>query len=206
MAEPPRRPAPTRRPPPDRTLSRALAVGGVLGLFVVLIVIVALIDGSGDDDSEQAAAVPTITATPSPKPTRTPKPKPTATPLTPDEKLDRQDDIDVVRSRGFDVVRKSDWKPDDTLQVLIGRSSTGGEIAFFFVDGQYLGNDTTDPSTRLRVRSTDDLSVTLRYGIYSAGDPADKPSEDIDVDFTYEGGRVTPSSAIPAVSQRTATG
>lgn len=184
-----------------------LAVAGVAGLFVVLIVIVAMISGGGGgDDSRTTTAAPTPTATPTPTPTRTPKPTPTATPLTPQEKLDRQDDIDLVRSRGFDIVRKSDWKPADTLQVLIGRSSSGGELAFFFVDGQYLGNDSTDPSTRLRVRSTDDLSVTLRYGIYSPGDPPSKPSDRFDVVFRYEGGRVSPSSEIPAVAQRTASG
>lgn len=202
MAERPKRPLPTRKPPPDPTLARALAVAGVVALFVVLILIVTTISGGGGDDEESAAA-PTATATATPEPTRTPKPKPTVTPLTPDEKLDRQDDIDVVRSRGFDVVDNHDWKPDDTLQVLIGRSSSGGELAFFFVDGQYLGNDSTDTSARLRVKRTDDLTVTLRYGIYAPGDSAEKPSDDpIEVDFRYEGGRVSPASAIPDVSQR----
>lgn len=185
--------------------SRALAVAGVVGLFVVLIVIVATIGGGGGD-AQKAAATATATASPTAEPTRTPKPKPTATPLTADEKLNRQNDIDVVRSRGFDIVRKSDWKPDDTLQVLIGRSSTGSRLAFFFVDGQYLGNDSSDASSSLEVRATDDLTVTLRYGIYAPGDPPGKPSDDLDVDFRYEGGRVVPSSAIPAVSQRTASG
>lgn len=186
-------------------MSRGLAVAGVVGLFVVLILIVTTISGGGDD-GEEAASAPTATATPTEEPTRTPKPTPTVTPLTPDQKLDRQDDIDVVRSRGFEVVSKRDWKPDDTLQVLIGRSSSGGELAFFFVDGQYLGNDSSDTSGRLRVRRTDDLSVTLRYGIYAPGDEAARPSEDpIDVEFRYEGGQVTPAAAIPDVSQRNPT-
>ena len=181
-------------------------MAGVAGLFLVLILIVTTISGGGSDDEDTAAA-PTATATPTPKPTRTPKPTPTATPLTPDEKLNRQDDIDVVRSRGFDIVDKHDWKPDDTLQVLIGRSSSGGELAFFFVDGQYLGNDSTDTSSKLRLRRPDDLSVTLRYGIYEAGDTAEHPSGDpIDVEFRYEGGRVTPAGTIPDVSQRNPSG
>ncbi len=206
MATPPRKPVPGRRPPPDQNRARALAVAGLVGLFLILIVIVVMISGGGDDEGEKTASEPKATATATPKPTRTPKPKPTAVPLTPDEKLDRQDDIDIVRSRGFDVVKKTDWKPKDTLQVLIGRSSSGGELAFFFVDGQYLGNDSSDASSRLRVKSTDDVSVTLRYGIYEPGDTAAKPSDDFDIDFRYEGGRVQPSSAIPAVSQRTASG
>ncbi len=197
---------PGRKPPPDPNVSRALAVAGVVGLFVVLILIVTTISGGGDDEPETAAA-PTATATPTPKPTRTPKPAPTVTPLTADEKLDRQNDIDVVRSRGFEIVKKRDWKPDDTLQVLIGKSSSGGELAFFFVDGQYLGNDSSDTSAKLRVKATDDISVTLDYGVYEPGDSADDPSGDsIAVEFRYEGGQVSPASAIPDVSQRNPTG
>jgi hypothetical protein len=203
MAEPPTSPA-GRRPPPDRTLARVLGVAGVIGLFVVLIVIVSLIGGAGDDsdDTGQAAATPTATATP--KPTRTPKPTPTPVPLTPDQKLDRQNDVDVVRSRGFDVLNLKAWKPDDTLQVLIGKSSSGGELAFFFSQGTYLGNDSTDASAKLRVRKTDDVQVTLAYGIYQPGDEQTKPTGDpVVVNFRYEGGRVVPVEAIPAPEQRT---
>jgi LppP/LprE lipoprotein len=201
MAEPP---IPPPRGEQDRTLSRVLGVAGVAGLFVVLIVIITLIAGAGDDDgdNEQAAATPTATETATP--TRTPKPKPTPVPLTADQKLDRQNDIDVVRSRGFEVVDNHDWKPDDTLQVLIGKSSSGGMLAFFFVDNQYLGNDSTDVSAKLRLRKTDDLEVTLRYGIYQAGDEPDKPTGDpLDIDFRYAAGQVTPVQAIPAPEQRT---
>jgi hypothetical protein len=191
------------RPPTDRMLARVLGVSGVIGLFVVLIVIVSLIGGSGDD-GEEPAAVPTPTVTATPKPRKTPKPKPTPVPLTPDEKLDRQDDIDVVRSRGFTVLDRTQWNPEDTLQVLVGRSSTGGELAFFFVDGQYLGNDSTEPSAKLRVKKTDDLVVTLSYGIYQPGDETDKPTGDpIAVPFRYEGGTVEPIEAVPAPEQRT---
>ncbi len=194
---------PSPKPPPDRTLARVLGVGGVVGLFVVLIVVVSLIGGAGDDDgSQEAVATPTETATPSP--TRTPKPKPTPAPLTPTERLDRQDDIDVVRSRGFEVVDKRAWNPDDTLQVLVGEASSGGYLAFFFVDGQYLGNDSTELSAKLNLKRTNDLEVTLGYGIYQPGDEPLKPTGDpVLVHFRYEGGQVTPVEAIPAPEQRT---
>lgn len=204
MAEPSPR-LPSRRPPPDRTLSRVLGVAGVVGLFVVLIVVVSLLGSAGgDDDDASGETAATATATATAAPTRTPKPKPTAVPLTPDEKLDRQDDIDVVRSKGFDVVNRGNWKPDDTLQVLIGRSSSGGYLAFFFVDGQYLGNDSSDLSAKLKVKATDDLTVTLTYGIYQSGDDPAKPTGDpISVPFRYEAGAVSPAIAIPAPEQRT---
>jgi hypothetical protein len=201
MAEPPRPPV-GRRPPPDRTLSRVLGIAGVVGLFVVLIVIVALIGGAGGDDNQEAVATPTLQLTPTP--TATPKPKKTPVPLTPTEKLDRQDDMDVVSSRGFEIVDKHDWNPDDTLQVLIGKASSGGYLAFFFVDGQYLGNDSTDLSAKLKIKRTNDLDVTLAYGIYQPGDDPLKPTGDpVFVHFRYEGGRVTPLQAIPAPEQRT---
>jgi hypothetical protein len=201
MAEPPRPPA--GRPPADRTLSRVLGLAGVAGLFVVLVVVVALIGGAGDDDgSEEAVATPAVTLTPTP--TRTPKPEKTPVPLSPEEKLARQDDIDVVRSRGFDIVDKRDWNPEDTLQVLIGEASSGGYMAFFFVDGQYLGNDSTEVSAKLKIKRTDDLDVTLAYGIYQPGDDPLKPTGDpVLVHFRYEGGQVTPVEAVPAPEQRT---
>jgi hypothetical protein len=198
MAEPPK-----RTPPPDRVLSRVLGVAGVIGLFVVLIVIVALIGGAGDKpaDNQRAATAPTATATSTPRPT--PTPSPTPKPLTPNQKLDRQDDIDVVRSRGYAVVKKTDWHPQDTLQVLVGRSSSGSEFAFFFVNGDYLGNDSTSPSARVRVKKTDDLEVTLSYGVFVPGDTTKPSGTPITVTFRYAGGRVTPLSALPSPQQRT---
>src|SRR4029079_16010292 len=100
------------------------------------------------------------TATPTPTPT--PKPKPTPVPLTAGQREERSAAAEVVQSRGFDVVRLRDWDPKDTLRVLIGEASSG-RMAFFFVNGDYIGNDSSDPSARLSVRRTSDLTVTLRY-------------------------------------------
>ena len=187
----------------DRTLARVLGVAGVVGLFVVLIVAVALITGGGGDNKgAEAAATPTPAVTPTP--TKTPKPKPTPVPLTAEQKAERQQDIDIVTSRSFDVIDKKHWNPDDTLRVLIGRASSGGEMAFFFAQGQYLGNDSTDTSAKLRVKKTGDLEVVLSYGIYQSGDDPLKPTGDpIIVHFRYDGAQVTPVEAVPAPEQRT---
>lgn len=190
----------------DRTLARVLGVAGVVGLFVVLIVSVALIAGGGGNSgsSAEAGATPTPTPTATPEPTPTAKPKPTPVPLTAEQKAERQQDIDLVTSRSFDVIDKQDWNPDDTLRVLIGRASSGGEMAFFFAQGQYLGNDSTDTSAKLRVKKTGDLEVALSYGIYQSGDDPLKPTGDpIVVHFRYEAGRVVPDEAVPAPEQRT---
>ena len=195
-------PRPGRRTPADRKPARMLAVAGLAGLLVILIVVIAMIGGAAGHDGEpQAAATPAATRTPKPTPTR--KPDPTPVPLTAEQKLERQDAIDVVRSRGFEVVDKDDWQPDDTLQVLIGTTTDDNEMAFFFVDGTYLGNDSTELSSKLRVKRTNDLDVTLQYGIYQSGDEPGKPTGDpIQVTFRYEAGAVQPVDAIPAPEQR----
>jgi len=183
-----------------------LAVAGLTGLLIVLGAILALIGSAagGDGGEPEVAATPAATSTPEPSPTL--KPKPTPEPLTPEEELERQEAIDLVSSRGFDVVRKRDWKPEDTLQVLIGRSSTGGKLAFFFVDGVYMGNDDTETSVQLRVVDTEDLDVVLRYGIFESGDAPDTPTgEPVTVRFRYDGGGVAPVEAVPAAEQRAPT-
>ena len=200
---PPDKARPPRREPADRAPARLFAVAGLAGLLVVLIVIVVMIGGAagGDDPGDEAAATPTATATA--EATATAKPKPTPEPLTAEEKAARKEAIDLVRSRDFKVVDKNDWNPDDTLQVLIGTTDDGNELAFFFVDGSYLGNDSTEVSTKLRVKRTDDLEVTLQYGIYQSGDEPGKPTgEPIQVIFRYEAGTVEPVEALPAPEQR----
>lgn len=198
-------------PPQDPTPARFLAVAGLIGLLVVFMVMVGLIASGGDDSgsgSQEAAATATATATrtaePTPTPTPTPSPSPTATPLNGQQQLERQDAVDVVRSRGFDVVRLRDYDPSATLRVLIGRSDDGGEMAFFFVVGEYLGNDSADASAKVRVDQTSDLEVTLGYRIFQPGDEPDRPTgEPVLVEFVYDGSRVQPVDALPAPEERT---
>ncbi len=195
-------PRPGRRQPADRKSARVLAAAGVAGLLLVLVVVIALIAGAGGDDGEESAAAPPA-ATETAEPTPTEKPKPTPVPLPADQKAERDEAIALVESRGFEVVDKADWMPDDTLQVLIGTTTDGNEMAFFFVDGTYLGNDSTEVSSKLRVKRTNDLEVTLQYGIYASGDESGKPTGDpITVTFRYSGGVVEPVEAVPAPEQR----
>ncbi|MEJ7891078.1 MAG: LppP/LprE family lipoprotein [Solirubrobacteraceae bacterium] len=197
-------PSPSRREPADRKPARILAVAALAGLLVVLMVVIAMIGGAaGGDADEETAATATAEPTATETATETPKPDPTPVPLTAEQRLERQEAIDLVASKSFEVVDKADWNPDDTLQVLIGETDDGNELAFWFVDGTYLGNDSTDLSTKLRVKRTDDIEVTLRYAIYEDGDKPGKPTgEPIDVNFRYEAGTVEPVEALPAPEQR----
>jgi hypothetical protein len=205
MAEsPPTRPR-TRRPEPrDRTPERVLAVAGVGGLLLVFAITLALILGGGGGANQVAASVtPEPTATRTPTPTATPKPKPTPVPLTPAQKAERTAAADLVASRGFTVTRLRDYDPTDTLRVLIGKTSAGGRLAFFFVQGDYIGNDSSDVSARLRVKHTADLMATLTYTVAQPSPTGGNPTTSkLDVHFTWDGSRLSPDQALPPASQR----
>ena len=203
-------PPPRRRPgarpeaPHNLTPERILALAGVAGLLLIGLISFILVVGAagGVDDEQEVASEPTATATPSPTPT--PKPTPTPVPLTPEQKAERQAAAEVVASRGFEVVRLKDYDPRKTLRVLIGRTTSGSHLAFFFVNGDYIGNDATDPSAKLRVARRGDLAVTLAYGIYAPGDAPDAPSGGpVRVRFTWDGTRLAPQDPLPPPEQRT---
>jgi hypothetical protein len=174
----------------------------VAGLLLVGFVSTGLVldaVSGGDDGSAVADATPTAT----PKPTPTPKPKPTPVPLTAEQRAERKAAADVVKSRGYAVVRLRDYDPRKTLRVLLGEQSDGSRLAFFFVNGDYIGNDGTEASGKLRVARNGDLRVTLAYGIYAPGDPPDAPSGGTTkVRFAWDGTRLAPMDPLPTTSQR----
>jgi hypothetical protein len=97
-----------------------------------------------------------------------------------------------------------DYDPRKTLRVLVGRTSSGSHLAFFFVNGDYIGNDAQDASAKLRVAKHGDLQVTLAYGIYAPGDEQDKPTGGpVRVRFMWDGVRLAPQDPLPPPEQRT---
>ena len=185
----------------ETTRARALAVAGVAGLMIVglasLIMIASAFDG---DDEPELSAPPSATGTPRPTPTA--KPKPTPVPLTAEQRAARDAAVQLVESKGFEVVRKRDYDPRRRLRVLIGEDTAGGRLAFFFVEDDYIGNDGTSPSQRLSVGRQSDTRVTLRYGVYQAGDEPCCPSETRAVRFEWDGQRLQPLDSIPDASLR----
>ena len=168
----------------ETTRARALAVAGVSGLMLValacLIMIAAAFDG---DDETEVTARPAATSTP--KPTPTAKPKPTPVPLTPEQRAARDAAVQLVESKGFEVVRKRDYDPRRKLRVLIGEDTAGGRLAFFFVDGTYIGNDRSSSSPDLKVKRAGNLQVTLTY------------EGATDVRFKWDGSSLTPQDPLP---------
>jgi hypothetical protein len=108
----------------------------------------------------------------------------------------------VLRAKGFAPVRSADYHPNQALQVLVGvRSGSGdghGQQAFFFVNGRYIGTDTSQPSAAVSVVSQADTEVTLAYPLYRSGDALCCPGGGhARVRFQLNNGKLVPLDQIP---------
>ncbi len=114
--------------------------------------------------------------------------------------------VALVKAHGYTAGETSTYRPEQTLRVLVGTrtgSSDGyGQQAFFFVDGRYIGTDTSEPSSSVKVVGQSDTEVTLAYSIYKAGDPLSKPSGEKTVRFQLNNGHLVALGTIPAASAR----
>ncbi len=111
----------------------------------------------------------------------------------------------VLHARGFAALDTGQYHNDDTLRVLVGArqgSSDGhAQQAFFFVDGRYLGTDTSQPSAQIQVVGQGDTDVTLAYSLYRAHDSLCCPSGGrATVRYQLDNGRLVPLDPIPSAS------
>ena len=107
----------------------------------------------------------------------------------------------VLAARGYEPLTERDWRPDETLKVLIGirRAQPRAELAFLFAGGRFLGTDTRDPSGAIEVVAQDRDRVTLGYGLYRPGDALCCASAGTaHVTYVWDGTRLSPQSAIPS--------
>jgi LppP/LprE lipoprotein len=119
--------------------------------------------------------------------------------------------VAVVKAHGYTPSDTSDYHSGQTLRVLIGtRTGSGdgyGQQAFFFVDGRYIGTDSSQPSATLKVVSQSDTEVTLSYPLYRAHDPLCCPGGgEARVQFQLNNGRLVPLQSIPPVSSSSGLG
>lgn len=108
----------------------------------------------------------------------------------------------VVHAHGYTASDTSQYHSNQTLGVLVGtRSGSGdgyGQQAFFFVNGRYIGTDSSQPSATLRVVSQSDTAVTLGYPLYKSHDALCCPSGgEARVRFELNNGKLTPMQPIP---------
>jgi hypothetical protein len=114
----------------------------------------------------------------------------------------------VVREHGYTANSTSDYRPEQTLTVLVGTRTGSGDgydqQAFFFLDGKYIGTDTKQPSAQVKVLSQSDTEVTLAYSLYRPKDPLCCPSAgQAQVTFQLDNGKLTPLQSIPPASSST---
>jgi hypothetical protein len=104
----------------------------------------------------------------------------------------------VVQAKGFTVDAASDYHPNQTLRVLVGTrtgsAEEGGQQAFFFVDGRYIGTDAKQPSAQINVVSQGDTEVALAYALAGGGQAT--------VHFQLNNGKLVPLGPIPSASAR----
>jgi LppP/LprE lipoprotein len=100
----------------------------------------------------------------------------------------------VLQAQGFTARSTSDYRPGQTLRVLVGTRTGSGERAFFFVAGHYIGTDAKQPSGSVHVVSQGDTEVTLAYALSSGGQAT--------VRFQLNNGKLVPLGSIPSASSR----
>jgi LppP/LprE lipoprotein len=114
----------------------------------------------------------------------------------------------VLQAKGFTANDTSEYHPSQTLRVLIGTRSGSadgyGQQAFFFVNGRFIGTDSSQPSGTLRVVEQSDTEVTLAYPLYRKSDPLCCPSGgQATVRFQLNDGKLAPLDPIPPVTSST---
>jgi hypothetical protein len=114
----------------------------------------------------------------------------------------------VVKAHGYTPNDLAQYHPSQTLRVLVGtgsRSNDGhDQQAFFFVNGRYIGTDTSRPSASVAVTAQSDTEVTLSYPLYRPHDALCCPSGGhASVRFQLNNGRLTPLDTIPPASSQT---
>ncbi len=113
--------------------------------------------------------------------------------------------VAAVKAHGYTPDDVSVYHPNQTLRVLLG-TRTGSadgydQRAFFFLDGKYLGTDSSAPSASIRVVSQSDTEVVLAYALYRPHDPlCCGTGGEATVHFQLNDGQLVPLQPIPPVS------
>jgi hypothetical protein len=103
---------------------------------------------------------------------------------------------------GWAVADDTTWNPGSALNVGTGFpfSSANGRLmhAFFFIGDEYIGKDTEQPSSVIRIAWTDDNTVAIKYSLYAPDDPGCCPTMGYStVRYHGDGQQLTPLDQIP---------
>jgi hypothetical protein len=188
--------------PAARWARRLLGIAGTATVLAVGAASASMVLSSDDDD---VVAAPAPAATPAPERTAE---KPRKPRLSARQRELRRRAVDQVRRQGYAPVDLDDFRShhDQVLRVLIGKpvgTTPPGLRAFFFVRGEYIGQDATSASLELRPGRQLAREITLVYTLYEEGDRECCPSGgDTRVHFRWTGDALEPREEIPPDYQR----
>ncbi len=109
----------------------------------------------------------------------------------------------VVIAHGYSPASPSTYNPQNTLQVIIADnqatidSQGGRQKAFFFVNGSYIGTDTSLPSNSITLVNESDTEVTLGYALVH---PDGSSAGVAQVRYALNNGTLSPLDPIPSAS------
>lgn len=197
----------------DRRSNRRRVFGGVVvGLIVAGLVAAAVLlatgGGSGDSGGDSTTEPETTVAQQQKQRTKT------VTETTPAEETttagrSAPDDVPsgedpgasaaaaTIAGEGYSAGDTSDYNSANTLAAMVG-SGSGGELVFFFVNGEYIGTDVLEPSGDVEIVSSSDTVTEVSYGIYVPEDPDCCPSGGrTTVSYSWTGSSLQPLDPIP---------
>jgi hypothetical protein len=190
-----------RRSPFSKWAGRVLGVAGTAVLLACAVVIATMVLPADDEHAVTPAPAATPERAPAKADKRRSKPR-----LTARQREERRRAVDEVRRAGYTPVDLGTYDHEHLLRVLIGKpvgTAPPGLRAFFFVDDEFIGNDATAPSGKLRPGRRLEREITLVYTLYEPGDRACCPKGgDTRVHFRWTGDALEPREAIPPDAER----
>jgi hypothetical protein len=198
----PRRDRIRRRSPVARWTGRILGLLGTAAVLAVGVVVVTMVVSAGDEEVVGTAPA----ATPTPTPDAAKRGKDAKPRLSRAQRAERRRAVDEVRRQGYAAVALDDYKVDHLLRVLIGKpvgSTPPGMRAFFFVDGDYIGQDATTASGKIRAGRQLEREITIVYRLYRPGNKACCPEgKETRVHYRWNGEALEPREPIPPAAER----
>ena len=166
----------------------------------------------GGVTARQTTSTPTTTKTESPQSTPAQSTRTARAPAFTKETSGGEEvaqAVAVVKAHGYTPDDTAGYHHNHTLQVLVatrtGSADGYAQQAFFFVDGRYLGTDTSTPSAGIKLVSQGDTEATLAYRLYRPGDPlCCARGGEATVRFALNNGRLVPLDPIPPANSSTA--
>jgi hypothetical protein len=191
-----------RRSPLARWTGRLLGLIGTAAVLAVGVVAATMVVSATDEQAVSTAPA----ATPTPEPAGKGNAKPGKNRLTRAQREERRRAVDEVRRQGYTVASLGDYKVAHLLRVLIGKpvgTTPAGMRAFFFVDGEYIGQDATTASGKIRAGRQLEREITIVYRLYEPGDELCCPKgKETRVHYRWNGEALTPRETIPPPTER----